>query len=204
MVVTSAVVIWEVGPQGSLAILVGQMGDMISWAELSHAELNNRKCVHGFVHSSLIVCTFPSLNLPPGVVNLFSWLGKLTLHRKHAGKKKHWCRPRAVVFGDTTLLSVIALGGGKCSRGAFLGLSWALIPFFASCHSLGSLLLFIHNLPPSPSSTYLETNLPPANLADHSNLFLPFSLPNLSSFRSSQQCSSCYQGHLWPVSRTFL
>lgn len=99
---------------------------------------------------------------------------KPTLHNKYMCPKEHWCRPRATVYGDTWLPSVIVSGRRQRGRGPLLGLSWALTLF---CPPVTLVSLFYsQSLPTTLLSFYLETQLSPAFLADHSHPFLTFVL----------------------------
>lgn len=101
----------------------------------------------------LLHSTFSSLNFPSSVVNLFSWLGKLTLHRRHIVKKEHWCRPRTSVCGDTSVASVIFSGRRRMWQGDLLG---AVLGSYSVLHLLSlsweSLTFYSQPLPSSPSS----------------------------------------------------
>lgn len=155
----------------------------------------------------LLYSTFSSLNFPSSVVNLFSWLGKLTPHRRHIGKKEHGCRPRASVCGDTSLASVIFSGRRRMWQGDLLG---AVLGSYSILHLLSlsweSLTFYSQPLPCSPSTLNLLSLLLLLQITHilFSSVPLSFSLLKLSSFRYSQQCPSCYHVHLsYPSLRPF-
>lgn len=151
-------------------------------------------------------CTVSSRNFPPSVVNLFSWLVKLTSTEGIYAKRNAGVDPGLLSL-DTPLfnVSVIFSGGRHCGRRTFLGLCWALTLFCPFCHSLVSVFPFLHSLSHllhHPSILNLICLLLPLQITHM--LFSSFSLPKPSSFRSSQQCPSCYHVHLLLLSRIFL
>lgn len=177
----------------------GQMGIVISQTELSHAVESQEICPW--------VCTFFSyalyffLSELPSHCGKFVFLVEQTYTAQKAYRQKNKNKKKSLVQIQSYYLwrHLVSFHHFLQEQANMAGRA-PLGPGLLLCYSLRSLLSFIHKL---SHLHYLSTLsllcllflLQIAHILV-SSLTLSFSLPKLPSFRSSQQCPSCYHVHL--------